>query len=184
MSAACSTAISWETLVDYWARDLGGTALEQLEEHLLGCSECTARSARVAAITERIRSLIPPVVDRATVARLRARGLRILENPVARGERKACVFPHDVDILLHRLGGLMLEDATGVTVRVLVESTDVVLMDLPEAPFDPDSGEILIACQQHFSVFPSEVLFEVFIRATSGAEELVRFAVPHHFLDA
>jgi hypothetical protein len=183
MSAACSTAASWENLVDYWARDLDGAALEQLEEHLLGCSECTTRSAQVAAITERIRSFIPPVVDRETVGKLRARGLRIVENPVARGERKVCVFPQGVDILLHRLGGLMLENATEVRVRVLVESTEAVLMDFPEAPFDPASGEVLIACQQHFSLFPPDVLFEVTVRGASRTEESVRFAVPHQFLD-
>ena len=181
MSSTCSTPIAWETLVAYWAADLPGTELDALEEHLLGCASCTAASARVAAVTEGIRKLIPPVLDRARLDRLRARGLRIVENPVAPGERKECVFPVGVDILLHRLGGLTLRDTKVLGLKVLVESTRDVMFEFPDVPFDARSGEVLVACQRHFETLPHDVMFEVSTRDALGREERIHYSVPHRY---
>jgi hypothetical protein len=181
MSPACASPITWETLVGYWAGDLGEAEVDSLEEHLLGCASCTAASGRVAAVTEAVRSLISPVIDRAGLARLRARGLHIVENPVAPGERKECVFPVGVDILLHRLGGLALQDGTVLGLRVLAESTRDVLFEFPDVPFDAGSGEVLVACQRHFAALPHDVLFEVSARDASGREKRVHYSVPHRY---
>lgn len=181
MSTPCASPIPWEDLVEYWAKETTPGKLEALELHLLSCAECTAASARVAAITETIRGLVPPVIDGATLADLRARGLRILENPVQRDERKEVFFPRDVDIVVHRLQGLDLRDARAVQMRVLSEGTGETMLDVAEVPFDRERGELLVACQQHFSVFPRDVLFEVSMHQRSGAVELVRYPVPHRF---
>jgi hypothetical protein len=181
MRTPCASPILWEVLVEYWAKETPPGELDALELHLLSCSECSAASARVAAITETIRGFIPPVIDSGRLADLRARGLRILENPVRRDERREVFFPRDVDILLHRLGGLDLRDALVVGMRVLQEGTGDTLLDLEDVPFDRDQGEVLVACQQHFSVLPHDVLFEVSAHQRSGAVDLVRYAVPHRF---
>jgi len=181
MSSPCRAPIPWEVLVEYWAKETSPEDLDALELHLMSCAECSASSARVAAVTETLRGMIPPVIDGAKLTELRARGLRILENPVGRDERKEVFFPGDVDILLHRLRGLDLRDARAVQVRVLREGTGDTLLDVGEVPFDRDQGEILIACQRHFSEFPHDVLFEVLAQQRSGAIERVRYPVPHRF---
>jgi hypothetical protein len=182
MSSPCQAPIPWDVLVEYWAKETSPEDLDALELHLMSCAECSASSARVAAVTETVRGMIPPVIDGAKLADLRARGLRILENPVQRDGRREVFFPRDVDILLHRLQGLDLRDARAVQLRVLREGTGDTLLDVGDVPFDRDRGEILVACQQHFSEFPHDVLFEVLAQQRSGAVERVRYPVPHRFL--
>jgi hypothetical protein len=177
----CQAPIPWDALVDYWAKETSPGDLDALELHLMSCAACSETSARVAAISEALRGMIPAVIDRAKLADLRARGLKIVENPVRRGERREILFPRGVDIVLHRLGGLDLKDARAVRMRVLREGTGDTLLDLEDVPFDRDRGELLVACQQHFSEFPHDVLFEVVAQQRSGAIEQVRYPVPHRF---
>jgi anti-sigma factor RsiW len=74
----CQDPVSWATLVDYWAGEQDELATVALEEHLFGCADCTATSARVAAVTEALRAAIPPVISRRRVDQLRAHGTRVL----------------------------------------------------------------------------------------------------------
>ena len=127
-----------------------------------------------------LRDIIPPVVDRATVDRLRAKGTRIQENSFLPDQRQSVVFPADLDILLHRLIGLDLTDTQRVDVTVRSESTGEVLAELPQAPFDPAEG-VLIACQYHFRHQPSDIVFEVRATTRSGAERLAVYTIPHTF---
>ena len=66
---SCSNPIAWADLVLYWASDLASAQVESLEDHLIGCGPCSAQSARVSAVVQGLRGLIPPVVERATLIR-------------------------------------------------------------------------------------------------------------------
>jgi hypothetical protein len=123
--------------------------------------------------------MIPLVVTRAQVEALRARGMQIVENSIALEERKSCVFPEGVDLLLHVLSGLDLTSATHIVVTVLDEDTGNVMNVVPDAPFDPISGEILIACQKHFATYPPNVVFEVRAEIAGGEARRGRYVVPH-----
>lgn len=170
---------AWEDLVVYWAGDLELAAVDRLDEHLIGCGVCTAESARVAALSEAMRTFIPPLLDHATLASLLARGLRITENPLLRDERRTVVFPLDTDLLLHRLGGLDLSAVVRLSMRIIVEETGDLLFEDPSAPFDRDSGEVLIACQRHFAGMPPNIVAEVRMRDALGAEQVARYPIPH-----
>lgn len=176
---SCSSPLSWADLVAYWAGDLAPTQAEGMEEHLMGCSSCSAQSERVSAVVEGLRGLIPPVVSRAKLATLRERGMRIVENSFVPG-RKDVVFPRDADLLVHRLTGFDLSNAARVRVAVKIESSGATLVEDPLAPFDVHDG-VLIACQQHFSELPPDVLIEVAAIDASGSERLARYSIPHAF---
>lgn len=182
MSAAiCAHPIAFETLVAYWAGDLSSEDEGAVELHLMGCARCTASSERVAAIALSVRALIPPLIAHDQVAKLKARGVRIEENAMVPGERKAVVFRRDVDVLLHRLGGLDLANASDVSVTIRDEDTgDIMHADL-SAPFDAATGEVLIACQHHFEAFPHNVLIEVRAMASTGESKLAKYMIPHTF---
>jgi hypothetical protein len=177
---SCSNAVSWEDLVAYWAGDLAPADVDRIDEHLMGCSVCSAESARVSAVAGAVRVLIPPVVTRATVANLRAQGLRIEENAFAPGQRKSVVFPSRIDLLIHRLVGLDLSNVERVHVTVRIESTGDVLIESPNAPFDAHDG-ILIACQRHFAALPPDIVFDVRAIEASGAERTAVYSIPHVF---
>ena len=182
MSARCQSPVAFETLVAYWAKDLAPPESDRLEEHTMGCASCTASSARVAAISEAVAALIPPILSREALAKLRVRGVRIVENPVRPGERREAVFQPDVDVLLHRLGGLDLSGATRVGVTVEVEETGDVLLEAGDAPFDHEAGEVLIACQRHFGAFPPNIVFRVRSHDASNRESVAAYMVPHRFV--
>ncbi|HTA88690.1 MAG TPA: hypothetical protein VK745_03920 [Polyangiaceae bacterium] len=163
----------------YWANDLALAQAEGIEEHLMGCESCSAESARVSAVAEGVRGLIPPVVSRAALGQLRARGVRIAENTFAPGHQPV-VFPRGVDLLVHRLAGFDLSKAERVRVAVRIESTGALLVEDPNAPFDAQDG-VLIACQKHFAELPPDVLFEVTAIEATGAERTARYSIPHAF---
>jgi hypothetical protein len=181
MSATCGTPIGWEALVAYWADDLDESEVDRLDEHLMGCDLCTAESARVAAVAGAVRAVLAPFVDHARLEVLRARGLRVRENLVQPNERRVVVFTADTDVLVHKLAGLDLRSASNVGIVITVEETGDVLLAEPSVPFDRDSGEVLVACQPHFTAFPPNVVAEVRTLDATGSEATVRYPLPHIF---
>jgi hypothetical protein len=178
---ACSTPLSWETLVAYWARDLEPDAEAALEEHVTGCATCTALSEQVAGITEPLRSMLPPVITADRLRRLAALGKPFQETRLAPGERRTVRFPPGVDISIHRLGGLALADAERVSLEVRVESSGRVIIAMADAPFDREDGAVLIACQRHFESYPPDILFSVRAFFKSGGETQSEYVVLHEF---
>lgn len=177
----CAAPLSFDTLVAYWAGDLSPARLDEVEEHLFACDDCTRASARIAAITEHVRGLLPPVLTRAQVADLRARGLRVADNVVTTSTRSHVTFRTE-DVLIQHLSGLHLENAARVGVTVRVEESGELLIEQPAAPFDADAGELLLVCQRHFAVFPPNVVFVVKTTDHDGAERTDRFVVEHTFV--
>jgi len=174
--------IPFETLVAYWAEDLSADEIDRVDEHLMSCAACSAASVRVAAVTEAIRNMLPPFISEAHLRELRRRGLVIEENAMRPGERRQVVFGPHLDLLIHRLGGMDFAQVDEVRVTIKVEETGEVLMDHPDVPFDRDAGEVLVACQRHFAVFPRNIVAEVRAREHSGAERVAIYAIPHLFV--
>jgi hypothetical protein len=181
MTTACAAPLAWEQLVDYWAGDLDAEESDRVEEHVFACAACARELERVARIAEAFRRQIPPVVSPEQVAALRARGVAIEENVIPPGARREVTFARDVEVMVHRLGGLDLSRTERVELTVKVESTGDVLMVDPLAPFDRERGEVLIACQRHFALFPPDIVFEVRAHEPSGASTTATFIVPHVF---
>lgn len=179
--SGCPTPVSWEQLVDYWAGELAGDVEAALEEHLFACPPCAAASAGVAALTEALRTEIATLLTAEAVDRLRARGLRIAENRMRPDERRQVSFPADVDLLIHRLGGLDLSRAVRVGFSMRIEATDRVVVEIDDAPFDRQAGEVLVACQHHFDVFPPDTVARVTARDEHGAETVAEYTILHLF---
>ena len=177
----CPAPIEFADVVDYWAGDLPEQDEAALEEHLLGCEACSARSARVASVSETLRGLIPPIVTPEALAGLRQRGLRVLEHTMTPGERKQVVFPAQVDLLIHRLAGLELAQAARVGFELRCESDGRVLMALEDVPFDREQGAVLLACQQHYASMPPDTVAELRVRGQGGEETRVVYTILHHF---
>jgi hypothetical protein len=173
--------LDWENLVNYWADDLTPEGEAACDEHLFGCGACTELSTRVAALTETIRNLIPPLLTPEALAKLAARGLAIVDNPMQPGERREVVFPKTADILLHRLQGLALDKATRVSFIMRVESTGDILTSIDEAPFDRMRASVLVACQKHYGVFPPDTVAEVRVHDADGGEHLTTYTILHRF---
>jgi anti-sigma factor RsiW len=177
----CAAPLAFETLVAYWAGDLPQPETDAVDAHVIACATCATAAERIAVITEGIRASISPFITARELDALRARGLRVEENPVRPGERAPVLFRRDIDLLVHRLGELDLSRAERVQVRVLSEETGDVMMESPAVPFLAVSGEVLIACQRHFSEMPPDVVFEVSVIEAGVAKASAIYIVPHVF---
>ena len=177
----CHAPIAWEALVSYWAFDTSDDETLAIDEHAIGCSSCSARSASIAAIREAVRAMIPPLISRSQLEQLRARGLATVDNPILPGERTIAHFTKDLELMFHRLRGLDLAKADRVRVTIRVEETGDVVLDDPNAPFDAETNEVIVACQKHFAAFPPNLVIEVAAHEPSGSERVARYAIPHVF---
>ena len=178
--SACATPIAFDSLVAYWAGDLDAAESDALEAHVFGCATCTALSERIAAVTEKIRVLEPATITSARLAELRAQGRRIQDNFVAPGERNRVVFSEQ-EFIVHHLGGLELEGVERVGMVVRSEASKQIIIEYPSVPFDTKTGEILIACQRHFAVFPPDIDFEVTTFAQGAPKKVTRYVVDHEW---
>jgi hypothetical protein len=181
MSNACRSPITFETLVAYWAADLPAHEQDAVEEHLIGCSVCTEQSARVAAITETYRHALPPLLTPELLAQLRAKGLRIRENPIAPGEVNVAVLDSELDVMVHRLGGLELTDAQRVSFEMRAEGTERVMMAVSAAPIDRAGNAVLVACHAHYASLPHDVVAEVRTHRADGSETRTTYTIHHLF---
>ncbi len=177
----CPAPLSWETLVDCWAGDLDEAAEASVEDHLFGCAACTTAAARVAAVTEALRSALPPVVARARVEQLRALGVRVRENAFVPGRRQEVVFARDADLLIHRLAGLDLTRADRVDFRITAEPTGELIAAADGVPFDPAEGALLVACQRHYAALPADTVMSVGIHSPGMPPATATYTILHRF---
>ena len=119
MTPACRTPIPEETLLDYWAGDLAdGYEMNQVEEHLFACGECSARLAQLVALGTGLGTLarqgrISGTVSRAVLNRLQRDGVHVRLFSLVPGETVPCaVFPGD-DLIVTFLRA----DFSGVALR-------------------------------------------------------------------
>lgn len=176
----CEAPIPHETLVALWAGDLADAEGERVETHLFGCESCAAASDGIGRLVGGLREAVPPAITHAHREKLRERGLRLLETPVAAGASERAHFSPDVDLMVHVLQGDFTR-AARVDVD-LVTSDRVTMMKLEDVPFDAARGELLIACQRHYEhMFPGcdDLTFRVF--AVEGdRRDLVGSYLVHH----
>ena len=177
---SCTTPLTDVQLVAYWADDLDDAALTDLEDHLFACDECLARATQISQVVQAFRRL-PPVISHADLAGLRTQGVTIVENDFTAEQRQSVTFERHVDFMIHHLTGLDLAAADRVEVIVRDESGHV-MFEEPLAPFDPDKGEVLIACQRHFAVFPRDVVFDVRVHRAAAPTAVSTYFIPHVFV--
>jgi len=176
---SCTTPITDEQLVAYWANDLDEAAATQVEEHIFTCDECFANATRVEQVANAFRGL-PPVISHAELVTLRAKGLTIVDTNFSANASTTVTFERHVDLLIHHLTGLDLAAADRVEVTVRDESGNV-MFEEPFAPFDRERGEVLVACQRHFAVFPRDVVCDVRVHRASADPVLATYHMPHVF---
>ena len=175
---SCASALSWETLVDWWAGDLDEAAGSSVEEHLLGCDVCSGVASRVAATAEAVRTMIPPVVGPDRLAELVRAGVRILENPIAPGQISDFQFPRNTDLAVHVLGGLVVPSGARVEVTLRSLATGNVLGRIEDAPFDARRGAVYLACQRDYAQLDHDLVAEVRV---GEDEPVAEYTILHHF---
>jgi RNA polymerase sigma-70 factor (ECF subfamily) len=144
--------------------------------------DATALYRCLRTLTDRARSVLAMTYqDERSADEIGAALVRIGENRFEPGVRQEVAFPPDLDLLVHRLGGMDLRAAARVAVTVESERSGARISEAPDVPFDRERGEIFVACQQHFRDLPHDIVFRVRARQASGEEREAVYHVPHLF---
>jgi hypothetical protein len=134
------------TLLDYWLGELDDAREAAIEEHYLGCAACSALLTEVEALADGVRRAfigggVRAVLTPAFVEKLRSRGVRLREYPVARNGSVNCSVGPEDDVLLGRLQA-PLEGVERIDLLVTTAAGDFRFEDVP---FDSASGEVVVA---------------------------------------
>ena len=139
--------IGFDRLVDYWFGDAGEVETQAIDEHLMRCDACGAQADRIAALSRGVREAfaageVSAVVSAGFVARLVERDVRVREYRVPAGGSVHCTVAPDDQVLVSRLQAQL----QGVRrLDVVSEPSGGVAEYLSDVPFDPASGEVLLA---------------------------------------
>lgn len=142
----CGHAIDAAVLADYWLAGLPEAQETEVEEHLLGCDECSGRLREVIALADGIRDLarqgsLIMVVSDAFLQRVTEEGLHVREYAPPAGGSIACTVTAGDDFLVGRL----VADLAGS------KRIDLALCDaggrerarLADIPFQPEAGSVV-----------------------------------------
>jgi hypothetical protein len=143
-SPICTAPIPFAALVEYWFGDLGQGDEERIEEHLLGCAQCSDRLDDLAELGAGISSAfrsgaVWAVISPALLQKMKEEGLRLREYPVAPGGSVNCTISAADDAVISRLEA-SLEGVTRLDVVHLNDQGEVRLFDIP---FEPTAREVL-----------------------------------------
>lgn len=136
--------IALAALVDYW---LDGQDESPLEAHLLACGECAGRLAWIVGLADAIPDLVRRgeamvVLTAAMLERLAAGGMRIREYRLGAGGSVNCTIAPADDLVVARLAAPL----AGVDrLDFVFSSPGGPAHRLEDIPFDPSSGEVVVA---------------------------------------
>ena len=181
-----TTHADFATLSDYWFGELDSKAETAVEEHYLGCAECSARLAQVEALASGVRraftsGLVRGVVTPAFVEKMRSSGVRVREYRVKRNGSVNCTVAPEDEMLFSRLQA-PLEGVGRVDVVVNVVTPGAPLEQRPGAqslrledvPFDPAAGEVVMSPSiAHVKSMPAYVTVMRVLAVESGGDRLI-----------
>ena len=182
MTAACSTPVSDDDLLDYWVEAMAGSDAERIEEHLFACGECAARLDAMASLGAGLvevvrRGRVSGIVSRALLNRMQRDGVRIRQYTLNPGETVPCAaFPEDDVVVTAMNADLSGRRTVSLTVTG-AGGTPLGTMD--DVPVSESSGGVLWANPGAFvRSMPSQQL-RLTLRSADGADVIAEYVLDH-----
>lgn len=145
-TAACRAPLDWPSLIAYWLGELDPDTEARIEEHYLGCAECSARLDELSALAEGVRAVarasgVSAVVNEPFVRRLTEHGLHVREYRVPRNGSVNCTISPEDDFVVARLEAPL----AGVTRLDLVNFYADAEFRQADIPFVAESGSVVVS---------------------------------------
>jgi anti-sigma factor RsiW len=169
---------SLETLSAWALGELAGDEQDRVEEHVFSCDRCVPRAERALDLVRALGAMLPVFLTEARRRALDASGRPLTRVPIAPGEHRTIEFGGDVSV---GYWILRADLATAARVDCELRAPDgALLVEVPDAPFDRERGELVLACQRHYEAlgYPREI--QVRVVAVDGGE---RRPLAEYFLD-
>jgi hypothetical protein len=180
----CTSPIPRGTLLEYWLGELDAERDEQIDEHLLGCSHCSANLQSLVELSGEVREAVragalKAVLTSAFVQRLAAQGLRLREYRVPHNGSVHCTVAPDDDVLITRLDAPL----TGVERLDLerVGTSGGGVERLSDVPFDAAAGEVIFTLpMERVRALPETIVRVRLVAVTPSSERTVGEYALHH----
>ncbi|BAU49398.1 hypothetical protein SVA_2850 [Sulfurifustis variabilis] len=147
-AAACRAPLDWPTLIAYRLGELDPDTEARIEEHYLGCAECSRRLDELSALAEGVRAVarasgVTAVVNEPFVQRLTERGLKVRAYRVPQNGSVNCTIAPEDDFVVARLEAPL----AGVTRLDLVNvgADGRTEMRLEDIPFIAETGHVIVS---------------------------------------
>jgi len=173
---SCAEPIAAVTLLEYWLRELDDREESRIEEHLLGCDDCSAALEQLIHLGGAIRTcvrdgLVRVVVTDIFVWRLAARGLHVREYRVPHNGSVHCTVAPEDNLVIARMK-VPLEGVERVNLVLSGVEGEGEEM-LRDVPFDAAAGEVLLAPRvDHLRALPASTARIRVIAVEHGGERL------------
>jgi hypothetical protein len=185
MMRSCESPIAQATLLDYWAGDVAGAAaMDDVEEHLFACGDCSGRLAHLAALGKGVAALarqgrIRGIVSRTILNRLQRDGVQVRMFSLLPGETVPCaVFPGD-DLIVTSLRG-DFSGAEALTLSVTGPG-NAPFSRHDDVPVPGPFGEVLWATPAALVQQMPSMRLELTLTASgAGAAERGYYVLEHH----
>jgi hypothetical protein len=183
MSVPHDTHVDFDRLVDYWFDDMSEADVATIDEHLMRCDSCGAQAEGIALLAHGTRDAfaageVGAVVSAGFIARLVARDVRVREYRVGPGGSVHCTLAPEDEVLISRLevplGGVRRLD-------LVAEASEGVTEHFADVPFDPASGELLLASRvSHVRLLPAhDLTLRLFAVADADSREIAEYVFHH-----
>lgn len=144
----CHSPLEWDTLLAYWLGELDPDSEANVEEHYLGCTNCSRRLEQLASLAQQLRVLtekseVNLVVSEAFVRRLSENGLQVREYRVPHNGSVNCTVTPDDDLVVAQLEA-PLDDVQRVDL-VFLDNDDKNQMRQEDIPFNAASGSVMVS---------------------------------------
>jgi len=181
---SCASPVPPATLLEYWLGELDPAREGELDEHLLGCADCSDHLQGLVDLGNEVRAVvrqgfIQTILTDDFVKRLAAQGLRLREYRVPQNGSVHCTVTPDDDLVITRLGAPLAG----------IERLDIEWLGgagagherLRDVPFDAAAGEVILAPPMpRLRALPASTLQMRLLAVAPAGERLVGEYTFHH----
>lgn len=144
----CVSPLQEDTLLAYWLGELDPDSEAQVEEHYLGCAECSQRLERLTVLGRELHALtrnsgVNMVINDRFVRRLSEQGLRVREYRLPRNGSVNCTVAPGDDMVVARLEA-PLDEVRRLDMLTL-NSDGTIALRQEDIPFTAASGGVVIS---------------------------------------
>jgi hypothetical protein len=145
---SCSSPLDWPTLLGYWLGEQDAAAVARIEEHYLGCSQCSRRLEALASLAQGVRTVantgaFDAVLTEHFVQIQKERGQHVRAYRLSHNGSVNCTIAPEDDLVVSYLEA-PLADVTRLDL-ILVGPDGAFEIRREDIPFVPESGNVLIA---------------------------------------
>ncbi len=138
---------SWDDLTDWWAGDLAPAVADALEDHLLGCEDCSRRAERLRDLAHSIAALarsglLAGPATPGIVRRLEHDGLRVHRYTIGPGEVVPCSVWPDDQVMAAVLDVRAVLGEAGTRFDLLARAGDEPAIRVDDVPLDRATGTL------------------------------------------